>query len=239
MLLGSVGRDIGDATGGFHRAQGSGGDSCGAGQSLSTLGRSCHHSAKEDTLPDTEDFLWDRLPASALLARRDLISLIVSLMQVLGLSLAVAASVWAAEGNPKQEKPIAKMTFDTHSGYYPFSEFEPNATESFVVFNDQKEFDKVFGMVLYENAHRLPRNAFTSNFVVATIKRATAVWEYKVESVTEANGIVEIRYAATSKKNDVARRAYSLIASIPKGKVRAVQFVENERLVKRVEIKQD
>ena len=89
---------------------------------------------------------------------------------------------------------------------------------------------------MWENAHRLPKDAFQSNIIVVAIKRSNAVWEYKVESVTEANGVVELRYTTTSQKNDLVKRAYSLIVSIPKGNYTAIQFVENGKPVKNFEV---
>jgi hypothetical protein len=78
------------------------------------------------------------------------------------------------------------LPFDTYSGYYPSNKFEPDTAESFVVINVQEQFDKVFGIVMWENSRRLPKDAFKSNIVVAAIKRGNAVWEYKVESVSVA-----------------------------------------------------
>ena len=132
----------------------------------------------------------------------------------------------------------AKLPFDTYSGYFVSNKFEPNAAASFVVITDQGQFDKVFGvaMVMGDKSHRLPKDAFKSNMVVAAIKRGSAVVEFKVEGVTVKDGLVELRYTMTSKKSDSATFACPLIVSIPTGKYTAVQFVENEKTVKTVEI---
>ena len=132
----------------------------------------------------------------------------------------------------------AKLTFDTYSGYFVSNKFEPKAPESFVVITDQKEFDKVFGaaFVMRDKSHRLPKDAFKSLIVVAAIKRGNAAVEYKVDGVTEADGVVEFRYTTTEKKSDTATFACPLIVSIPKGKYTAIQFVENGKPVKKVEI---
>ena len=141
----------------------------------------------------------------------------------------------AAESPAVAIAPEAKLPFDTYSGYYPYKS-EPSAAESFLIINEQEQFDKLFGMVMWENAHRLPKDIFKSNIVVAAIKRGNAVVEYKVESVTEANGVVELRYATTSQRSDPVKRAYSLIVSIPKGEYKAIHFVENGKPVKKVEM---
>jgi len=129
-----------------------------------------------------------------------------------------------------------KLVFDTYSGYFVSNKFEPSAAESFVVITDQEQFDKVFGvgMTMWDKSHRLPKDAFTSLVVVAAVKRGEAIWEYKVEGVTEAKGVVELRYTTTEKKSDTATFACPLIVSIPKGNYTAVQFVENGKPVKKV-----
>lgn len=137
---------------------------------------------------------------------------------------------WAAEP--------AKLTFDTYSGYFVSNKFEPNAAESFVVLTDQSHFDNVFGVafVMGDTAHRLPKDAFKSLMVVAAIKRGKAVVEYQVERVTEADGVVELKYTTIAKKSGTATFACPLIVSVPKGAYQAIEFVENQKPVKKIEI---
>ncbi len=131
----------------------------------------------------------------------------------------------------------AKLAFDTYSGYFVSNRFEPDAAESFVVIGDQAQFDKVFGvaMVMGDKSHRLPADAFQSNTILAVIKRGRAVWEFKVEGVSVNDGVVALRYATTSKKSDSTEFASPLIVSIPKVKFTAVQFIEKDKLVKKIE----
>lgn len=123
----------------------------------------------------------------------------------------------------------ARLRFDRYSGYFVSNKFEPNATESFLVISDQKRFDEVFGVafVMGDKSHRLPKDAFDSLTVLAAIKRGKAIWDYKVESVTEVKGVVEFRYTATEKKSDSATFASPLIVSITKGDYTAIRFAEN------------
>ena len=132
----------------------------------------------------------------------------------------------------------AKLTFDTYSGYFVSNKFDPDAAKSFVVIQDQVQFDKVFGagFVMRDKHHRLPKDAFESLLVLAAIKRGNALVEYKVEGVTETKGIVELRYTTTEKKSDTATFACPLIVSIPKGKFTAIQFVENGKSAQKVEM---
>jgi type II secretion system protein G len=132
----------------------------------------------------------------------------------------------------------AKLTFDTYSGYFVSNKFEPNAADSFVVITDQDHFDEVFGVafVMGDKSHRLPKDAFKSAMVIAPIKRGKSLWDFKVERVTEAKGMVELRYTTTEKKSDTATFASPLIVAIPKGKYTGVQFVENGKVMKKVEV---
>lgn len=140
--------------------------------------------------------------------------------------------------NPKPVvADVAKLPFDTYSGYFVSNQFEPDAGESFSIINDQEQFDKVFGvaMVMQDKSPRLPEDAFKSNVVLAAIKRGDVIWDYKVEGVSVEDGVVEVRYNATSVTSDSATFASPLIVSIPKGNYRAVEFVENGKPVKSIE----
>jgi hypothetical protein len=132
-----------------------------------------------------------------------------------------------------------KLPFGVYSGYFVSNRFEPDAAESFLVIADQKQFDKVFGvaMVMGDKSHRLPKDAFKSNTVLAAVKRGKAVWEFKVENVTANDGVVRLRYTTTSKESDSATFACPLIVSIPKGKYKTVEFIEDKKPVKKVEMK--
>jgi hypothetical protein len=72
---------------------------------------------------------------------------------------------------------------------------------------------------------------------VAAIKRGNEVWDYKVESVTVENGIVSLRYTVKSTKSESATFACPLIVSIPKDQYKTIQFFENEKTVKTLDVK--
>ena len=132
-------------------------------------------------------------------------------------------------------QPVA---FNTHDGYFVSNKFEPDVPTSFVVFQDQKAFDKVFGsaFVMNDKHHRLPKDAFESKMVVATIKRGKAVWTYKVEAVRAEAGILTLRYSTKTEAHHTAEFACPLIVSIPKGDYVAVQFVEDGKGVKKIDL---
>jgi len=139
---------------------------------------------------------------------------------------------------PAPAAHAVKLKFDSYGGYFVSNQFEPAAARSFVVISDQGRFDKVFGVarVMGDRSHRLPKDAFKSNLVLAVIQRGNAVWQYQVEDVTVDGGVVQLRYMATAKKSESASFACPLIVSIPKGDYTAVRFVENKRPVKIIQI---
>jgi hypothetical protein len=152
------------------------------------------------------------------------------LMLALALGTALCSVLPAAEQT--------KLPFDTYSGYFVSNKFEPDAATSFVVINDQARFDQVFGVafVMGDKSHRLPKDAFKSNMVLAAIKRGHSVWAYKVEGVTVEQGVVQLRYAVTSKATPDTTFACPLIVSIPRGKYKAVVFVEGGKRATTVEV---
>ena len=132
----------------------------------------------------------------------------------------------------------ASLPFEVYDGYFVSNKFGPNASESFVIINDQEQFDRVFGtaFVMRDKSHRLPKDVFNSNIVLAAVKRGNAVWKYKVESVVVSNGVVELRYTTDMSPSDSATFACPLIVSVRRGMFVAVQFVENGKPAKKVEI---
>ena len=132
----------------------------------------------------------------------------------------------------------AKLKFQTYSGYFVSNKFEPDSSASFVVLDNRKQFDQVFGVafVIGDKSPRLAPDAFKTQLVLAAIRRGKAFCTYQVSSVTEKGGVVQLHYQTTSKKSDSATFACPLILSIPKGKCQAVEFYENDKLVKRLAI---
>jgi hypothetical protein len=153
-------------------------------------------------------------------------------------SLGQKALTSAPSAAPQSAIGPAKLPFDSYSGYFVSNQFEPDAAESFVVLSDEKQFDRVFGvaMVMGDKFHRLPPDIFKEKVVLAAIKRGKAVWEFKVEDVAADHGVVQLRYTATAKASASATFACPLMVSIPRAKYAAVQFCENGKTVKTVEL---
>lgn len=130
------------------------------------------------------------------------------------------------------------LPLDTYSGYFVSNRFEPDAPESFVVIASQEHFDQIFGVafVMGDKSHRLSKSAFKSNLVLAVIKRGNALWEYKPKGATVDQGVVQLRYKASSKKTPTTTFACPLIVSVPKGEYKAVKFIENNKEIKTVDL---
>ncbi len=127
----------------------------------------------------------------------------------------------------------AATPFDTYGGYFVSNKFEPDAATSFVIIQDQEQFDRVFGaaFVMQDKSHRLAPDAFKTHTILAVIHRGHAMWEYQVAKVSLRGGIAELHFTGTSqKKSDDAEFACPLIVSIPKGNYPAVKFVENGKV---------
>ena len=133
----------------------------------------------------------------------------------------------------------AKLKFETYSGYFVSNKFEPKAATSFLTAGTQKQFDQVFGVafVMGDQSRRLAPDAFKSQLVLSAIRRGMAFCTYRVTSVTENDGVVQLRYKTTAKKSESASFSCPLIISIPQGKYQAIEFHENNKLVKRLAIK--
>jgi hypothetical protein len=140
--------------------------------------------------------------------------------------------------NATSAEETAKLKFQTYSGYFVSNKFEPDSPASFVVLDNRKQFDQVFGVafVIGDKSPRLAPDAFETRLVLAAIRRGKAFCTYQISSVTEKEGVVHLRYQTTSKKSDSTTFACPLILSIPKGKYQAVEFHENDKLVKRLAI---
>jgi len=130
------------------------------------------------------------------------------------------------------------LCFDMYSGYFVSNKFEPDAVESYVILNDQKQFDKVFGVAVGMNdkLHRLAKDAFESQIVVAIIKRGNSFWEYNVEDAIVQEGVIQLRYSATTRSTPDTTFACPMIVSLPKDEYSAVVFLENGKKVKTIEI---
>ncbi|MDC0048622.1 hypothetical protein OAL09_04700 [Verrucomicrobia bacterium] len=129
-----------------------------------------------------------------------------------------------------------KLKFEIYSGYFVSNKFEPSETRSFVVAKNQKQFDQIFGVafVLGDKSHRLEENELKSKTVIAAIRRGKSLCDFKIHSIINKNGVLEMRYAAKMQKESTASFACPLIISVPKGNYKAIHFIENGKVLKQI-----
>ena len=128
------------------------------------------------------------------------------------------------------------LKFEVYSGYFVSNKYEPNKTRSFVVAKSQTHFDQVFGVafVLGDKSHRLEENELKSKTVIAAIRRGKSLCDFKVNSITNNDGVLEVKYTAKMQKESTASFASPLIISVPKGNYKAIHFIENGKVLKQI-----
>jgi hypothetical protein len=128
-----------------------------------------------------------------------------------------------------------KVEYTLHiPGYFESNKSGLKGPASYLLFTKKKGFDDVFKSVFVPGgkAKLLPKDAFDTKIVLATIKRGSESFSYKVEKVTAKNGVLELRYTATGKGGGgSATFASPLIVAVPRGKWTAVEFIENGKKV--------
>ena len=129
-----------------------------------------------------------------------------------------------------------KLKFEVHSGYFVSNKFEPQKTRSFVIANNQKQFDQIFGVafVLGDKSHRLEEDELKSKTVIAAIRRGKSLCDFKINSITNRDGVLEVKYAAKMQKESTASFACPLIISVPKEQYKEIHFIENGKVLKKI-----
>jgi len=191
---------------------------------------------------------WDLRTNKQVKTRSSLKGIFRVIPRAIGLILVLGVLAWAwsrwhqdilkATGFEIVRTTTNSIPFDIHDGYFASNKFEPKAKTSFVVLRDQKAFDEVFGvaMVMNDKSHRLPPDSFTEKMVVAAVHRGKAVWGYRVESIVTEGKTLIVKYTSWSKPSETAEYACPLIISVPQGDYATVQFVENRKAVKKLEL---
>lgn len=143
----------------------------------------------------------------------------------------VCAALFAWAPARADDKAKGKdLDYDIHSGYFESNKNGLSGDSSYLAFADQKSFDAVFGVAPVQGGKQrfLPKDAFESKLVIAVIKRGKAIYDYKVEKVTDDDGVLELQYTATPQESSgTATFATPLILSVDKGKYSSVEFIEN------------
>ena len=129
------------------------------------------------------------------------------------------------------------VNFQQFESYFEKNNSGLKGERSFLVLVNQKQFDNVFGPAATMGQNDfLPEDIFTSNVIVAAIKRGK-LRKYDDVKVTAENGKLFVWY--DSKDEPPASATYSspLILAVDKGKYKKVVFMENGKKVSTVRLK--
>ena len=149
-------------------------------------------------------------------------------------ALTILALLSAARADDKAEAKGKDVDYDIHGGYFESNKSGLAGDSSYLAFAGPKAFDAVFGVakVQGDKPRFLPKDAFDSKVVVAVIKRGKAIYDYKVEKVTNDDGVLTVQYtSAPQESGGTATFATPLILSVDKGKYDSVAFIENGKKV--------
>ena len=146
-------------------------------------------------------------------------------------ALAALHALTAARADAADGKDV---DYDIHTGYFESNKSGLTGDSSYLAFASQKAFDAVFGVarVMGDKQRFLPKDAFDTKLVIAVIKRGKSVYDYKVDKVTNNDGVLTIQYTATPQPpSDKTMFATPLIVSVDKDKYTSVAFVEDGKQV--------
>ncbi len=144
-------------------------------------------------------------------------------------------STQAAQNN---SEPVS-VRHVVHSGYTASGRFEAFLPASFLVIEDQSQFDRVFSVApdMGEKSNRLPPGAFDTRMVIAVIKRGPYIWGYQVEDVSSRQDVLYVSYRLTLEDAGATTFSSPLVISIERQKYTAVVFIENGKTIKKLKIK--
>jgi hypothetical protein len=153
----------------------------------------------------------------------------------------IVFSLWTLMSVVAEEKGDSPKFKSYTAPYFEKNNSGLKGDASYLVVQDQKAFDATFGIgrTMRKPPEMLPANAFDKHLVVAVIKRGNAITTYKVDTVKVKDGVVTVSYKAEMGEASTAKFASPLIISIDNGIYKSVQFVENGKAVKTLEIVAD
>lgn len=140
-----------------------------------------------------------------------------------------AANVIAEEAKKDSQMMI-------HDGHFENNNSGLTGKESFLLITDSGTFDKTFGVAAFgvgptKKQQWVKPELFEKRVVVAVIKRGNSVPTYsKVETKIE-DETLKVTYRLVEGRPSTAQFASPLILSLPKGKFKKVEFIENDKKV--------
>ena len=157
-------------------------------------------------------------------------------MRLASFPAAAVAALLALAPAPADDKVEAKgkdVDYSVHNGYFESNKSGLSGDSSYLAFSSQKAFDAVFGIArVVGKQDFLPRDAFDGKVVVAVIKRGKSIYDYKIEKVTNDDGVLTVQFTATPQAGGgAATFATPLILSVDRGKYDSAAFIEDGKKV--------
>jgi hypothetical protein len=108
---------------------------------------------------------------------------------------------------------------------------------SYLVVQDQKEFDRIFGhaAVMWQK-HKSPPPDFSKDVVALAVHQGNHTTKFKVQAVEPTNSTWAIRYTTDVAPTPNTTYACPMILTLPRAGISAVTFVENGKPVATVKL---
>lgn len=133
-----------------------------------------------------------------------------------------------------------RVVFDVYAkGYFVKNNAPLPGNPAFLVLNDKKSYDRIFGigLTMGTKPKLVDEKLFEKNLIVTTIKSGNAFWKYDVGSVTIDKERLIIAYKVTAKESPSAKFTVPLIVSVPRGEYAEIVFIENDKEVSKLPVK--
>lgn len=139
--------------------------------------------------------------------------------------LFLIASFPAISGDKKEDK-VAHEVYA--KGYFVKNNAPLPGNPAFLVLQDKKSFDQIFGFgaVMGAKPKLVDEKLFEGNVIMVVIKSGSTLWKYEVQKIRRDKDQLVVEYGAMGKES-TAKFNSPLIVSVPRGDFATVVFVEN------------
>lgn len=161
-------------------------------------------------------------------------------MQPLRFSWPILVCVLAAIPASGGEKKKDDIAFEVYAkGYFVKNNFKLPANPAFLVVQDKKAFDEIFGFGATMGARPklVDDKLFEKNLIVVAIKAGNVPWKYEVDKVRLDKKQLVIQYTASGKESATAKFTVPLIISVPRGEFTEAVFIENGKEAGKADVK--
>jgi hypothetical protein len=126
----------------------------------------------------------------------------------------------------------AKITPNVYGPYFESNKSGLKGDSSFLVISDAKKFNEVLRPLPPVGKRRtvmVPKDAFEKSLVLVVIKRGKEAFGYTVEKAEAKGDTLRLYYksAGMGVGGGTATFASPLVVTVPKGKYKSVEFIEN------------